>query len=238
MGIFAFLVLAALFAYLLYREKVKRQPRDLERSDPPPSRAAPPVADAPPIVEETVSVVLRRQVPVRFGEPPRSWLGGLPMMPAHVQWPTATTTDHRDRGRTPLHFVAQVACGDLPQELWGGLGPRTGWLLLFLNGEDWDVMENPEALQVIHITDLGPEREPPPGILPVHDETYTGPDYGFVRSQADVPSLWRRWPVDLVPVRNHPVTSDRGVTITPARFASILYENAVVAEGGWPHRQR
>lgn len=61
-------------------------------------------------VEETVSVVLRRQIPVRFDEPPRSWLGGLPMMPDDVRWPTAAMTDHPERGRTPLHFVAQVAC--------------------------------------------------------------------------------------------------------------------------------
>ena len=165
-------------------------------------------------------MVLRRQIPVRFDEAPRSWLGGLPMMANDVQWPTAVTTNHPERGRTPLHFVAQVACNDLPRELWGGLGPRTGWLLLFLNGEDWDVMSNPEALQVIHITELGSERQPPPGMLPVHDETHTGPDYGFVRNQADVPTVWRRWPVDLVTVPNRPVTRDGGPTITPENFAS------------------
>ena len=179
-------------------------------------------------------MVLRRQIPVRFDEPPRSWLGGLPMMPDDVQWPTAATTDHPERGRTPLHFVAQVACTDLPRELWGGLGPRTGWLLLFLNGEDWDVMSNPEALQVIHITELGSERQPPPGILPVHDEMYTGPDYGFVRSQADVPTIWRRWPVDLVTVPNRPVTRDGAPTITPENFAAALYENAAVADEKGP----
>ena len=178
-----------------------------------------------------MSAVLRRQIPVRFDEPPRSWLGGLPRMPAQVEWPTAATTDYPDRGRTPLHFVAQVACADLPRELWGGLGPRTGWLLLFLNGEDWDVMSNPDALQVLHIPELGPERQPPPGLLPVHDETYTGPDYGFVRSQADVPAVWRRWPVDIVTVPNRPMTRDGIATITPEGFASILYENAQVAEG-------
>jgi hypothetical protein len=33
------------------------------------------------------SVILRRQVPIRFDEEPRSWLGGLPRMPAEVDWP-------------------------------------------------------------------------------------------------------------------------------------------------------
>jgi hypothetical protein len=156
------------------------------------------------------------------------------MMPANVRWPTASTTDHPKRAPTPLHFVAQIACEDLPRELWGGLGPRTGWLLLFLNGEDWDVMSNPEALQVLHISELGAERRPPPGIRPVHDETYTGPDYGFVRNQADIPTIWRRWPVDLVTVSNRPTTRDGIATITPENFAPILYENASVKEGKGP----
>jgi len=59
---------------------------------------------------------------------------------------------------------------------------------------------------------------------------YTGPDYGFVRSQADVPTVWRRWPVDLVAVPNRPIEGERGVTITPERFASLLYEDAEVAD--------
>jgi hypothetical protein len=102
------------------------------------------------------------------------------------------------------------------------------------NGEDWDVMENRDALQVIHIAQLGPERQPPPGIFPVHDEAYTGPDYGFVRSQAEVPTTWRRWPVDLVTVPNRPLQSDHGPTITAENFASILCEGAAVAEGDGP----
>ena len=232
MTVLSLLILVAVVAFWLYKEKAKRP--DPTPTNPQPARNARPTAQSPLVVEETVSVVLRRQIPVRFDEPPRSWLGGLPMMADDVQWPTAATPDHPERGRTPLHFVAQVACNDLPRELWGGLGPRTGWLLLFLNGEDWDVMSNPEALQVIHITELGSERQPPSGILPVHDETYTGPDYGFVRSQAEVPTVWRRWPVDVVTVPNRPVTRDGAPTITPENFASALYERASVADEKGP----
>jgi uncharacterized protein YwqG len=58
-------------------------------------------------------VVLCRQVPVRWDEPPRSWIGGLPMMPASVEWPLGPTSDYPERGHTPLHFVAQIACADL-----------------------------------------------------------------------------------------------------------------------------
>ena len=84
---------------------------------------APKKADTATIaVKESVSVVLRRQVPVRFDEEARSWLGGLPKMPAGTEWPRA-------KPKKPLHFVAQLDCASLPQELWGGLGPREGWLL-------------------------------------------------------------------------------------------------------------
>ena len=197
------------------------------------SKAAPVPAKSTPLpVVEFVSVVLRRQVPVRWEEPARSWIGGLPRMPESVEWPLGPTTDYPARGPTPLHFVAQIACADLPPDLWGGLGPREGWLLLFLNGQDWDVMENSAAVRVLHIAELGPERAPPPGIHPVHDEVYTGPDYGFVRTQEDIPTVWRRWPVDLVTIPNRVIEGAQTPAIIPQNFASILYDGAPVQDEG------
>src|SRR4051794_34286422 len=73
------------------------------------------------------SVVLRRQVPIRFDEPARSWLGGLPQMPDNIPWPRTTGNG------APLHFIAQIACADLPKQIWNGRGPRDGWLLLFVD---------------------------------------------------------------------------------------------------------
>src|SRR4051812_31900952 len=66
--------------------------------------------------DEQVSVILRRRVPINKNDNYRSWLGGLPQMPSEVKWP-------RDKERSPLHFVAQVCCSDLPDDLWGGIGP-------------------------------------------------------------------------------------------------------------------
>ncbi len=177
-------------------------------------------------VTESVSVVLRRQVPVRWDEPPRSWIGGLPMMPESVEWPCASTVDYPERGRTPMHFVAQIACADLPPDLWGGYGPRSGWLLLFINAQECGVREDGETIRVLHIAKLGPERAPPPGIQPVRDEAYTGADYGFVRSQAEVPTTWRRWPVDLVTIPNQVVRRECNPHIVPEKFSSILYDGA------------
>jgi Domain of unknown function (DUF1963) len=181
-------------------------------------------------------LVLRRQVPVRWDEPPRSWIGGLPMMPESVEWPVGTTIDYPERGRTPMHFVAQIACADLPPDLWGGYGPRAGWLLLFINAQDWNVEEDSETIRVLHIPELGPERSPPPGIHPVRDEMYSGADYDFVRSQAEVPTTWRRWPVDLVTIPNRVIRSasvawKNRPSILPENFASILYDGAAVKDG-------
>ncbi|GEM_PF-3119530 len=54
---------------------------------------------------ERVTAFLRRQVPVR-DEPPRSWLGGLPIMPEGVEWPRGINGEKPDVGKVPLHFLA------------------------------------------------------------------------------------------------------------------------------------
>jgi hypothetical protein len=69
----------------------------------------------PSEVEEVVSLVLVRQVPPRFDEEPRNWLGGLPMMPDDVEWPRSVAPERLDEGEVPLHFVAQISCADFPR---------------------------------------------------------------------------------------------------------------------------
>ena len=172
----------------------------------------------PPGISESVSVVLRRQVPPRFGEAPRSWLGGLPMMPTHVEWPRSVSSEYPDRGERPLHFVAQIACADFPAELWGGLGPRAGWLLLFIDPNN-GVPEGPDAFRLVHVDALGPERQPPADLGPVHDGVYTAFDYHYCRTFDEVPRLWRHWPVDLVVVPNEAVIVGQRTKVAPENFA-------------------
>jgi hypothetical protein len=165
------------------------------------------------------SVVLRRQVPIRFDEPARSWLGGLPKMPDNIRWPRTS------RG-APLHFIAQIACADLPEQIWTGRGPRDGWLLLFV--DVLQMMDNDEEdpadiedlgdvvrlfwrralrwlglgagglVRVLHVDRPGPERQPPQDMSTVRHamSDYVGLFTPVVRE--GVPKLWRRWPVDLV----------------------------------------
>lgn len=94
-----------------------------------------------------VEARLVKQVPIDRSKPPRSWYGGKPQMPDYIAWPIA-------EGK-PMVFVAQIDCSDFPMDLWGGVGPRSGWLLVFLS------CDTETMARVIHTAELGPERNPP-----------------------------------------------------------------------------
>lgn len=196
-----------------------------------PSETPSAAANEPMRATESVSVVLRRQVPPR-AEAPRSWLGGLPMMPAHVAWPRSISAEFPERGERPLHFMAQIACADLPPQLWGGLGPRHGWLLLFIDPNQYQP-DGPDALRVMHIETLGSERAAPADLGPVDDGEHRGSDdYEYCRSPADIPSTWRRWPVDLVAVADEALEEEDDPTRdTPSDLEMLLHEGLPVAPG-------
>lgn len=167
-------------------------------------------------VNETVSLVLRRQIPPSDA-PARSWLGGLPTLPDDIEWPRGVNPEFPDRGAVPLHFVAQVCCEDLPAELWGGHGPRQGWLRLFVNGNSSE-NEDPGLWRIVHSAEPGSEREPPADIGPIHDGSTAG---GSPWTQAN--AVYPRWPVDLVNVANTLRHQDGRSFPTPDSFESVLY---------------
>jgi uncharacterized protein YwqG len=181
-----------------------------------------PAAETPPLTE-TISVVLRKQVPPRDALP-SSWLGGLPMLPADVEWPYGVNPEYKDKGEVPLHFIAQINCAELPAELWGGLGPREGWLLLFVNGNTC-FADDRGAWRVLHIMTLGEERQPPADIGPIHDGLYCGRT-NWISKEAVYP----RWPVDVVTVPNALRVEHGRSLAAPENFASILYEGLPVAD--------
>ncbi len=57
----------------------------------------------------------------------RSWIGGAPMLPSVMGWPQVNGS--------PSWFIAQIALEELPAGIWGGLGPREGWLAFFVPTE-------------------------------------------------------------------------------------------------------
>jgi len=131
-----------------------------------------------------MAVRLVPQIPIRDQQAPRSWLGGRPRMPAAMSWP--------EIDGTPCDFMVQIALADLPAELWHGLGPREGWLALFLHPTSY-------RGQLLQIPELGPQRDaqnPPaetdgwynPYGKRVHDE----------RQQRYMRRALPQWPVDLV----------------------------------------
>jgi hypothetical protein len=120
---------------------------------------------------------LRPIVPLAAGENYRSWLGGCPHLPDPFSWP--------QRDGKPLHFLGQIDCAALPRDIWGGLGPRTGWLAFFVG------MAPGICAEVIYAPQLGPKRTPPeksrfyflPSMLGAMPEVYD-----------EIP----QWPVDVI----------------------------------------
>lgn len=163
------------------------------------------------------SVILNPQVPVRFDEPLRSWLGGLPQMPEATPWP-------RTEEGAPMHFLAQIACADLPPRIWEGRGPREGWLLAFTDLHSLlDGTGDEGPVRLLHIPALGPEREPPEDMGCVRHAMgdYIGDDAPIQRP--GVPKLWRRWPVDLL-VQEVPPPDDEGNWVPAHITAADLYD--------------
>lgn len=135
-------------------------------------------AEPAAIPAPAVTVRLVPQIPPRDAILTHSRLGGRPRLPATMEWPKA---DGRD-----ADVLAQIACAELPADLWDGVGPRTGWLLFLANPDGG-------APAVVHIDEDGPPRDPPraPGAL------WSGPggDISPIAIRA-----FPEWPVDLVAV--------------------------------------
>ncbi len=158
-------------------------------------------------------------------------------MPDDVPWPTSQSTHNPDLGIRPLHFVMQIDCAALPADLWGGLGPRTGWLLFFIDPNE-GVPDGPENLHVLHTSAKGPPRDVPGDMPPVHDGEYTGPDYRHCGDSSNLPTTWRYWPLDIVPVSNTPNAAACAIADEPTEMSGFLYPfEPVMDERHWPTLQ-
>ncbi|MDB2406998.1 YwqG family protein [Jannaschia sp.] len=80
-----------------------------------------------------------------------SWAGGNPDLPHDEPWP------HFDD--QPLSFLVRIDCRDLPVDVWGGVGPRTGWLSLFMDPRY--PQDSTFPVCVLHHEDRGAPRSAP-----------------------------------------------------------------------------
>ena len=174
-------------------------------------------------IDEEVTVVMRKQVPPQGGAP-RSWIGGLPMMPADLEWPRIDNPDRPELGPVPAHFVCQVAMADLPANLWGGHGPRTGWMLLFAESNSSE-----GRYRILYSPELGSERQPPGDIGVIHDGTYCDGTEWKHRE-----SVYPRFAVDLVAMPAQLYERDGWLSASPENLANELYPGERVGENA-PH---
>ncbi|WP_427963764.1 DUF1963 domain-containing protein [Altererythrobacter sp.] len=180
-------------------------------------------------VDEEITVVMRKQIPPR-DEPPRSWIGGLPMMPDDVEWPRGINPERSDDGEVPLHFICQIALSDLPENLWDGHGPREGWLLLFVNNNSCDLGDD-GLTRFIYTRELGRERQPPDDICVVHDGSYTDAT-DWKRRETTYP----HFSVDLVSLPDRLYERDGHQYASPENLEALLYADEAVGENR-PFRQ-
>lgn len=135
---------------------------------------------------ERVAVRLVPQIPPRTGEAHTSWLGGRPRLDPGAAWPQIR--------EVPGQFIAQIACADLPADIWDGLGPRRGSLALFIHPRDGDAA-------LVHVQEAGDPVDPPHPLDP--GGSFFAP-HGGLRFGDLMPfarAAFPEWPVDLVAVR-------------------------------------
>ncbi len=106
-----------------------------------------PVAQALP--QNQLWVSIEKIIPLPPGTEPDGWYGGKPQLPDGVSWPTDNDI--------PMTFFGALNCERFPTKLWGGAGPRAGWLLFFVTSttENWDTCQ----CAVLHTDGSGAKKD-------------------------------------------------------------------------------
>ncbi len=153
-----------------------------------------------------VTLRLVPQIPPRDAISTNSWLGGRPRLAAGMEWPKIDNQ--------PADFLAQIDCADLPQGLWGGLGPRDGALAFFIH-------RRRHEMRVLHLRDTDAPVAPP---FALNDpEGWFGPHggLGFGDLAPFAVRAFPEWPVDLVAIG--PGDADPRSEDDPSEPGSALY---------------
>jgi hypothetical protein len=159
-------------------------------------------------------VTLRLVEPVAKVDPGDSWLGGAPRLPDPFDWPQV-------EGK-PLHFLGQIACSALPSEIWGGLGPRSGYLAFFAG------VAGSIRATVIHSSELGPERRAP-AAWPDDFLSYDGRQERFRELYERMPS----WRLEIAPQRSDDEDRKRSLLANGACSPNVDFQRAEFQPHDW-----
>lgn len=137
------IVALALAALVLLVPSLKQRDREAKKLTPQNTAfgapaAAQPTATGTPTpssfselraIHARPALALRRAYPPTGHSPGRSYMGGVPSLPAGVSWPRAESDSGCMPAGTPLHFLAQI---DLAEQSWlPDHFPTSGTLLFF-----------------------------------------------------------------------------------------------------------
>ncbi len=172
---------------------------------------------------EEPAILLHRPYPVPSDLKTRSHLGGLPQLPADVEWPRGTveaydlpSKDGKPQFRkTPLHFLAQIDCADLPESQT--LLPKKGMLFFFANIDEtmeWADGGDREQFRVIYAENVPmdqPTRSAPADLKPIEGK-HEYSEYGYMgigrwRRQDSDGKIYPVWPIELFDVMSYPASS-------------------------------
>ncbi len=159
-------------------------------------------------------VTLRLLEPLAKIGPGDSWLGGAPRLPDPFDWPQI-------EGQ-PLHFLGQIACSALPAEIWGGLGPRSGYLAFFAG------VAGSIRASVIHSNELGPERRAP-AAWPDDFLSYDGRQKRFRELYDRMPS----WRLEIAPQTADDEDRKRSLLANGAASPNVDFQRAEFQPHDW-----
>lgn len=142
-------------------------------------------------------ILLRRPYPPVHLPRVRSRQGGLPTLPASIDWPYGENYGQR----MAMHFLAQIDCAELPR--MDARLPSEGMLFFFaVNAEEqiWDTEQPDKSIRVHYVANVPydtPLREPPVDIEPIlgaePNDRYPWPDWRLPGEPG--PTVLPAWPL-------------------------------------------
>lgn len=147
------------------------------------------------------SIFLAESFPPNFDNQPNSFIGGLPTLASHDDWP------YDSEGRRAF-FVAQLDCDEM-NTVQSGVYPTTGVLYFFIGRDIEELHDNPNHCYVVHLPRTqGPAiNDVPVDYVPDTGRTWLGaychePNYTKIDQRLLQPRLWLKMPLRAIGYRS------------------------------------